>query len=255
MTGSSELSLFLDNYRSLLCSTTESSTTYSIPRAVDEPMPMLGYPLNDPTYPFYTLYRQIPPGSLFNSFLYDTPQPAPWQDSTFDQTTNLFVISANQKTTLTSRPIFTTDAQPWTQFCTQPYDTPLQGSVMEYMANGWDGPVSGCINYSSADICCNNDNNNGHNIPNASFYSYAPNYSLSSSISQVSDKPKDAKKYICPICSHRSQRRHNLLEHIQTHNTNRIKKFSCSHCNRPFARKYDMRRHEKIHTRNKPSSL
>ncbi|KAG2236968.1 hypothetical protein INT48_002037 [Thamnidium elegans] len=57
------------------------------------------------------------------------------------------------------------------------------------------------------------------------------------------------KKHICPVCSHRSKRRHNLVEHMLTHNPHRPKIFKCSHCCRPFARKYDMKRHEKIHTR------
>ncbi|KAI9260959.1 hypothetical protein EDC94DRAFT_610387 [Helicostylum pulchrum] len=57
------------------------------------------------------------------------------------------------------------------------------------------------------------------------------------------------KKHICPVCSHRSKRRHNLVEHMLTHNPHRPKIFKCSHCSRPFARKYDMKRHEKIHTR------
>ncbi|KAG2213393.1 hypothetical protein INT47_009066 [Mucor saturninus] len=57
------------------------------------------------------------------------------------------------------------------------------------------------------------------------------------------------KRHICPICSHRSKRRHNLVEHMLTHNPMRPKSFKCSHCTRPFARKYDMKRHEKIHTR------
>lgn len=47
----------------------------------------------------------------------------------------------------------------------------------------------------------------------------------------------------------RSKRRHNLVEHMLTHNPMRPKSFKCSHCTRPFARKYDMKRHEKIHTR------
>ncbi|KAF7731961.1 hypothetical protein EC973_007066 [Apophysomyces ossiformis] len=64
-------------------------------------------------------------------------------------------------------------------------------------------------------------------------------------------KKKDAEKqYRCPVCSHRSKRRHNLIEHMQTHNPNRIRKFACRHCQRSFARKYDMKRHEKIHTRH-----
>ncbi|KAI9480749.1 MAG: hypothetical protein EXX96DRAFT_537993 [Benjaminiella poitrasii] len=57
------------------------------------------------------------------------------------------------------------------------------------------------------------------------------------------------KRYICSICNHRSKRKHNLVEHILTHNPNRPKAFVCSYCNRPFARKYDMKRHEKIHTK------
>ncbi|KAI7863112.1 hypothetical protein BDF14DRAFT_1885394 [Spinellus fusiger] len=57
------------------------------------------------------------------------------------------------------------------------------------------------------------------------------------------------KRYTCPVCLHRSRRRHNLLEHIQTHNPNRPRSFVCSSCCRGFARKYDMKRHEKIHFR------
>ncbi|CAO3609852.1 unnamed protein product [Mucor hiemalis] len=57
------------------------------------------------------------------------------------------------------------------------------------------------------------------------------------------------KRHICPVCSHRSKRRHNLVEHMLTHNPHRPKSFLCGHCNRPFARKYDMKRHEKIHSR------
>ncbi|GAN09487.1 hypothetical protein MAM1_0270c09017 [Mucor ambiguus] len=58
------------------------------------------------------------------------------------------------------------------------------------------------------------------------------------------------KRHICPVCSHRSKRKHNLVEHMLTHNPHRPKSFLCSHCARPFARKYDMKRHEKIHTRS-----
>ncbi|KAI8373515.1 hypothetical protein EDC96DRAFT_605745 [Choanephora cucurbitarum] len=57
------------------------------------------------------------------------------------------------------------------------------------------------------------------------------------------------KRHICRICNHRSKRRHNLIEHMLTHDPNRPKSFSCSVCSRPFARKYDMKRHEKIHRR------
>ncbi|KAL9549579.1 hypothetical protein MBANPS3_005145 [Mucor bainieri] len=58
------------------------------------------------------------------------------------------------------------------------------------------------------------------------------------------------KRHICPVCSHRSKRKHNLVEHMLTHNPHRPKSFLCGHCARPFARKYDMKRHEKIHTRS-----
>ncbi|KAL0076004.1 C2H2-type zinc finger transcription factor [Phycomyces blakesleeanus] len=57
------------------------------------------------------------------------------------------------------------------------------------------------------------------------------------------------KRHICPVCFHRSRRRHNLLEHMQTHNPNRPRSFICPSCHRGFARKYDMKRHEKIHLR------
>ncbi|KAI9008943.1 hypothetical protein CLU79DRAFT_775948 [Phycomyces nitens] len=57
------------------------------------------------------------------------------------------------------------------------------------------------------------------------------------------------KRHICPVCFHRSRRRHNLLEHMQTHNPNRPRSFICPSCHRGFARKYDMKRHEKIHFR------
>lgn len=82
----------------------------------------------------------------------------------------------------------------------------------------------------------------------------------------------DEKRHICSVCSHRylsitfiisrlvmftnslfmlnrSKRKHNLVEHMLTHNPHRPKSFLCSHCSRPFARKYDMKRHEKIHFR------
>lgn len=64
---------------------------------------------------------------------------------------------------------------------------------------------------------------------------------------QRKETPLDEKKYVCPICHHRSKRRHNMVEHMQTHDPNRPKLFSCGICQRPFARKYDMKRHEKIH--------
>ncbi|KAG1449085.1 hypothetical protein G6F56_008754 [Rhizopus delemar] len=63
------------------------------------------------------------------------------------------------------------------------------------------------------------------------------------------ETPLEEKKYACPVCSHRSKRRHNMVEHMQTHNPNRSKSFSCQICQRAFARKYDMKRHEKIHFR------
>ncbi|KAI8977474.1 hypothetical protein BDF20DRAFT_913800 [Mycotypha africana] len=62
------------------------------------------------------------------------------------------------------------------------------------------------------------------------------------------------KKHVCPICNHRSKRKHNLIEHMLTHNPHRPKSFLCSYCTRPFARKYDMKRHEKIHIRRYRSS-
>ncbi|CAO3702425.1 unnamed protein product [Rhizopus stolonifer] len=61
------------------------------------------------------------------------------------------------------------------------------------------------------------------------------------------ESQKEDKKYVCSVCNHRSKRRHNMLEHMLTHDPNRPKLFSCSLCHRPFARKYDMKRHEKIH--------
>ncbi|KAI8990273.1 hypothetical protein BDB01DRAFT_780733 [Pilobolus umbonatus] len=61
--------------------------------------------------------------------------------------------------------------------------------------------------------------------------------------------PSAEKKFVCSICNHRSKRKHNLNEHMLTHDSNRPKKFSCTHCARPFARKYDQKRHEKIHSR------
>ncbi|KAL0094931.1 hypothetical protein F4703DRAFT_1821404 [Phycomyces blakesleeanus] len=226
-------------------------------------MPMLDYSFEDFNYPFYTTsYRPIPPSAIFSSFLYDTFQPVPWQDNTFGQTTDSPVLSVNPKSSShTSRPTLTVDTQDFTQFYTQPYYIPLQGPVREHRGiESWNTPyISGCINHHNSESLCGGSENHNSNITpfKSSLYSQcsAPNCYISSSIiSQISDKPKDAKKYICPICSHRSQRRHNLLEHIQTHNSNRIKRFSCIHCNRPFARKYDMRRHEKIHTRAKHSS-
>ncbi|KAI8878629.1 hypothetical protein K501DRAFT_258227, partial [Backusella circina FSU 941] len=57
------------------------------------------------------------------------------------------------------------------------------------------------------------------------------------------------KRHVCHICNHRSKRRHNLVEHMLTHDPNRPKSFLCGQCNRAFARKYDMKRHEKIHNR------
>ncbi|KAG0746127.1 hypothetical protein G6F57_000966 [Rhizopus arrhizus] len=55
----------------------------------------------------------------------------------------------------------------------------------------------------------------------------------------------DEKRYVCPICDHR----HNMVEHMLTHDPNRPKLFACQICQRAFARKYDMKRHEKIHFR------
>ncbi|KAI9249267.1 hypothetical protein BY458DRAFT_525713 [Sporodiniella umbellata] len=63
------------------------------------------------------------------------------------------------------------------------------------------------------------------------------------------ETPLEEKKYACPVCNHRSKRKHNMVEHMQTHNPNRPKSFSCQVCQRAFARKYDMKRHEKIHFR------
>lgn len=88
---------------------------------------------------------------------------------------------------------------------------------------------------------------------------FAPVYpSSSSSTPSMYSRPKGSKinnadvtekRHICRICNHRSKRRHNLIEHMLTHDPNRPKSFSCSVCSRPFARKYDMKRHEKIHIR------
>jgi uncharacterized Zn-finger protein len=55
--------------------------------------------------------------------------------------------------------------------------------------------------------------------------------------------------FFIKLFNNRSKRRHNLVEHMLTHNPLRPKSFKCGQCSRPFARKYDMKRHEKIHTR------
>lgn len=73
--------------------------------------------------------------------------------------------------------------------------------------------------------------------------------SRNTTTSKSSPVSADEKRHICSVCSHRSKRKHNLVEHMLTHNPHRPKSFLCSHCSRPFARKYDMKRHEKIHLR------
>ncbi|KAG1136908.1 hypothetical protein G6F37_011620 [Rhizopus arrhizus] len=75
-------------------------------------------------------------------------------------------------------------------------------------------------------------------------------YQQEQPLTKRKETPFHEKKYACPVCDHRSKRRHNMIEHMQTHNPNRPKLFSCQLCQRAFARKYDMKRHEKIHYRN-----
>ncbi|KAI8390868.1 uncharacterized protein BYT42DRAFT_554633 [Radiomyces spectabilis] len=85
-----------------------------------------------------------------------------------------------------------------------------------------------------------------HTDPSLFQHLYTP---MSDTVPEKKSRSTREKRHVCPICFHRSRRRHNLLEHMQTHDPNRPRKYICRHCERPFARKYDMKRHEKIHSR------